>query len=439
MKFTKYMFNFPHEATKQILLYNAFSGALALIESEKWETVKYWQLHGIDNSDPDLISDLQRGSFIHADSVDELQELKLRLFSGRFSSNGFGITIAPTSNCNFRCPYCYEKDVLTDCSMTQDVQDAVIQFIKQKIGTSKSLGVTWYGGEPTLALDVIEYISANLIEYCIDNGLDYSAGIITNGYLLTRETVSLLNKFKVQFYQITLDGNPSVHDSRRYLADGSPTFNTILQNIITCYDILPKVSLRVNIDRTNLDAGAEIAQILKDKGIGDKVTPYLGKVTNENGSSDHLCLSAQEFAKNDFEFISSDVTKSNWSSRYPIPRNNFCGADCLNSFVVGPTGALYKCWNDIGHPNRVVGSLTDSSIKAYRDIMYQYLLFDPTQDSKCRKCKFLPICMGGCPYFRQKQSPDNCYVYRSILEHNIKFAAQQLLNERQKNSDDELI
>ena len=99
MKFTKYMFNFPHEATKQILLYNAFSGALALIESEKWETVKYWQLHGIDNSDPDLISDLQRGSFIHADSVDELQELKLRLFSGRFSSNGFGITIAPTSNC----------------------------------------------------------------------------------------------------------------------------------------------------------------------------------------------------------------------------------------------------------------------------------------------------------------------------------------------------
>ena len=207
---------------------------------------------------------------------DELQELKLRLFSGRFSSNGFGITIAPTSNCNFRCPYCYEKDVLTDCSMTQDVQDAVIQFIKQKIGTSKSLGVTWYGGEPTLALDVIEYISANLIEYCIDNGLDYSAGIITNGYLLTRETVSLLNKFKVQFYQITLDGNPSVHDSRRYLADGSPTFNTILQNIITCYDILPKVSLRVNIDRTNLDAGAEIAQILKDKGIGDKLTPYLG-------------------------------------------------------------------------------------------------------------------------------------------------------------------
>ena len=77
MKFTKYMFNFPHEATKQILLYNAFSGALALIESEKWETVKYWQLHGIDNSDPDLISDLQRGSFIHADSVDELQELKV--------------------------------------------------------------------------------------------------------------------------------------------------------------------------------------------------------------------------------------------------------------------------------------------------------------------------------------------------------------------------
>ena len=71
--------------------------------------------------------------------------------------------------------------------------------------------------------------------------------------------------------------------------------------------------------------------------------------------------------------------------------------------------------------------------------MYQYLLFDPTQDSKCRPCKFLPICMGGCPYFRQKQSPDNCYVYRSFLEHNIKFAAQQLLNERQKNSDEELI
>ena len=248
MKFTKYMFNFPHEATKQILLYNAFSGALALIESEKWETVKYWQLHGIDNSDPDLISDLQRGSFIHADSVDELQELKLRLFSGRFSSNGFGITIAPTSNCNFRCPYCYEDHHAV--SMTRDTLDRIEEYITAQAPRYKQVILAWFGGEPTLCKDTVLEVSNIVQNLQKQYGFHYAANMTTNGYLLNDKLFRQFYQAGITSYQITIDGWN--HDKTRPHVSGKGTLQTIINNLASLSKLPPTeysfhITLRHNI------------------------------------------------------------------------------------------------------------------------------------------------------------------------------------------------
>ena len=71
------------------------------------------------------MEDLYKGGFIVDNDFDELKELELRLLHGRFSSNSLGLTLAPTSDCNFRCIYCYEKDVIKPTYMTEEVQDGV--------------------------------------------------------------------------------------------------------------------------------------------------------------------------------------------------------------------------------------------------------------------------------------------------------------------------
>jgi uncharacterized protein len=73
--------------------------------------------------------------------------------------------------------------------------------------------------------------------------------------LLDENRVAELAELKITRIQIPLDGREKVHDSRRMLQGGGPTYRQIIENI----DILMssswkgKLSLRVNIDRTNSD------------------------------------------------------------------------------------------------------------------------------------------------------------------------------------------
>ena len=45
--------------------------------------------------------------------------------------------------------------------------------------------MTWFGGEPLLAKEVIYRLSEAFIARTHDAGIAYTANIITNGYLLT--------------------------------------------------------------------------------------------------------------------------------------------------------------------------------------------------------------------------------------------------------------
>ena len=48
-------------------------------------------------------------------------------------------------------------------------------------------------------------------------------------------------------------------------------------------------------------------------------------------------------------------------------------------------------------------------------VMNGYMLFDPTEDNKCSECKYLPICMGGCPHSRLENN-QICEQYRYNID-----------------------
>ena len=79
-----------------------------------------------------------------------------------------------------------------------------------------------------------------------------------------------------------------------------------------------------------------------------------------------------------------------------------CGATIVNYFVIGPKGELYKCWNDIGDENFIVGNVVENKITNY-ELLSRYIggpnMMD---DPKCCECKLFPICDGGCAWNRHK-------------------------------------
>ena len=416
MKNSRYNFFFPYEEDdSKLIAYNSFSNALALMEKTRYEELQRFIEHGENIADESFVQKLKRGYFLIDEDCNELDMLRFRMLKGRYNTDSLGLTIAPTADCNFRCLYCYEKDVIKPDYMTQETESAILKLVKSRIKTISNLSITWYGGEPLMNMESIERLSRGFISLCDEHGVRYDAGMVTNGYLLTDENARLINELKITFLQITLDGSEDIHNQRRPLSDGSGTFNTIIDNLVRLKNVLPGVALRVNIDKNNANAGKEIVDFLRKKELPDKFKPYLGKITAENNEYDKSsCFDCCGFSQEELSFYNEFHDKKTFMHRYPRVVSNFCGADKLNSYVIAADGKLYKCWNDIGNSEGCVGSLVDA-MDVRQQAHLDYMLFDPTTDNECSQCNLLPICMGGCPYMKRIEN-DKCSIYKFALE-----------------------
>lgn len=97
---------------------------------------------------------------------DEFRVIAIKARARRFNvSNGISLTIAPTLQCNMACVYCFEKGAQKGGIMPFSVQDDLINFADIKcsmLAPSRTLNVTWYGGEPLLAMEVIRSLTPRL-------------------------------------------------------------------------------------------------------------------------------------------------------------------------------------------------------------------------------------------------------------------------------------
>lgn len=71
-------------------------------------------------------------------------------FPGRLACTVF------TIGCNFRCPYCYNKDIVFGTANGEDIE-AFFEWLKRRKGKLDGVAIT--GGEPTLWSDLLDFIS----------------------------------------------------------------------------------------------------------------------------------------------------------------------------------------------------------------------------------------------------------------------------------------
>lgn len=78
-----------------------------------------------------------------------------------------------------------------------------------------------------------------------------------------------------------------------------------------------------------------------------------------------------------------------------------CGATSLHSYIIGPKGDMYKCWNDFGEKERCIGNIADKQLKGNTCLMMRYLAVGTELDTaECCDCSLLPVCSTGCPWER---------------------------------------
>lgn len=418
MKKSCYNFLFPRKDGSSIL-YNSRTGAMAELDREHAEQLNKLSETELEECNPAFAEALLQNGFAVESNVSELNMIRYDSLRARFGSQVLALTILPTIDCNFGCKYCYEKDVLSHLNMDDEIKAALISYIETNIFMGGRLEVCWYGGEPLLALDTIVDISEKILNICKEKQVEYKASIVTNGYLLSKETADILIQCGIDNMQITLDGLEETHNRRRCLKNGEKTYHVIWENILALQKYRDRlhVNLRVNVDKGNREAVEMVKQQISSLNMEDFIYVYPGKVMDMDGCySKGDCFNQREFAQLELEF--DQMHPERLVCKYPKPRPNVCCADCNTALVVTANGDLFKCWKDVGRKDRRIGNLK-SDANYNEELLYQYLLFDATQSTTCKKCKYLPICMGGCPHDRAN-GENGCTLYKYTLEAYLK-------------------
>lgn len=392
MKLSKYNYILELD-NNDIVIYNTITSGVLLLKDDYANQFRKFPSEAI--MDQTLRSNLTKGGIIIEDTFDELKFLELQGKMAQYSTNSLKITIAPTLDCNFRCPYCYEKGI-EHHSMDQVVQEKVVEFVKQHTDQVNAVGITWYGGEPLLEIDTIEKISNEIIDVCKEKEIKYAASIVTNGYLLSRSIAERLIKCNVSDVQITIDGDKASHNSRRILYDGSPTYDVILNNLSEIYDLF-RVNIRINIDKKNFVDATKLLADLEKRNLKNKVFIYIAPVESINGvCSSTECFTVDQFSEVEIDFLSMALDNGFNLINIPSSLMGYCGAVSANSYIIDPEGTFYLCWNQIGRKEYSIGGI-NSGLK-YSELLTEWLLYTIFDDDECKACKMMPICYGGCPY-----------------------------------------
>ncbi|MFA5404879.1 MAG: radical SAM protein [Ignavibacteria bacterium] len=372
--------------------------------------------------------------FIVDSNFDEIKWLQCLHNKSRGENNALSVGIVLTYSCNFRCTYCYEKHINID--MKKNILDAVYNFVINNSKKKKNILIDWFGGEPLLNIKQIQLISYKLIKYCKDKDILYRSRISTNGYLLNKENANILKECCVNETQITLDGPPELHDKRRFLTNKNGTFNIIYKNLLEIKKIIPKILVRINIDKRNKDS---IFLLLEKYLINLKENITISfSYTNspcKTSIKEKWMLTSNEYLQKEKELgIFADKFGFKVLRGYPYPCTSFCSAYLKNSFLVDPNGYLHRCSKFLGNEVNRYGKINDNGEIIFNDgIQKKWDNWSPFDDVECKKCEVLPLCMGGCLLNSTKPKKDNirCFAKYDLLNSLLR---ESLFNEFKPNN-----
>ena len=310
--------------------------------------------------------------------------------------------ILPTTACNARCYYCFEHGLKT-VTMSEKTAEDVIEYIVSHCG-NKRINITWFGGEPTIAVNRIDQISRGLLE----RGISYQSDMVSNGYLFDRETVKRAKElWNLKSIMISLDGTEESHNkTKAFINPGISPYKRILDNVGLLIEQGIFVNLRMNFDLGNY---LEFQDILEEASnrfhnssyIQVFAYPIIGEYANSEGNILHG--SDSWFAEKVIELNNDARNIGLYRYKKDLPILSFigCEADRRDAIVINPEGCLCRCGEQVSNDDSI-GTINEGVVNKKLANSWKAL----GDYDACKGCVFFPKClrMANCA------SKDSCYV-----------------------------
>jgi len=138
------------------------------------------------------------------------------------------VSLFLTHRCNLRCRYCYNGPPF-ERTMSQETARRAVDFAFD-YEPSSLLVLSFFGGEPMLARDLIVEVVAHARAEAKRRGRKLRLSLPTNGTIVDDDWLAFLVANEIQI-QLTLDGGPNAQDANRCFADGRGSWTQVSQNL----------------------------------------------------------------------------------------------------------------------------------------------------------------------------------------------------------------
>lgn len=420
-------------ATGDMVLWNSYTGCVNSFPRSEAAVVaarlsRSCVREGVNRLDEYLYA---RGYLVN-EGVDELRRVRVAFGRKHYRSDTLELILLASEDCNFRCVYCYEK--FEHGTMQPQVRTAIKKLVERRAAELKHLTISWFGGEPLYGYKAIKDLAPSFVEVAAEHGISLKSHMTTNGYLLTEEVARSLLSWKINEFQITLDGTPEQHDCRRTARDGSGTYQTILNNLISLHktDAPFHVAVRLNYDResfTNLDG---LFSSLRSALEGDpRFVLAFHPISPMGGENDqNLAVCGVDEMRQARTLLPTAALAKGLKIESPMDNakvgSMVCYAARPYNFIIGATGKVMKCTVALDYKDHnVIGHVTeDGQLLLSDDKLARWIEPAFETDQSCQQCQLLPPCQGMlCPLERIEAGRRPCPSFKGDLKSELNVVA----------------
>jgi len=323
-------------------------------------------------------------------------------------------------DCNLNCDYCYYNNhnniYNKDDNFKMDLETLEI-FIKKYIESQPGPMVEfiWQGGESTLrGLDFFKRAVEIQYKYLPKNWQVKNV-IQTNGLSLNREWFEFILKNDI-LIGLSLDGDEEIHDSHRRDFKGAGSYKKVAAVLKKLQEYKIPHNILTVVNKTNVKKAKKI--YLHFKKLNIKYMQFIPlvniadknkKCVNKNLVSS-LSITGAEYGEflitlfdqwiKDFGDIYIQIFAEILNAYFSAPAN-LCifSKICGQSPVIDHLGDLYSCDHFVEKKYRL-GNIKYVSLQSVVNSDLQRKLAFAKKiglTEKCKNCRFLFICNGGCP------------------------------------------
>ncbi|SEH46571.1 radical SAM/SPASM domain-containing protein [Selenomonas sp. KH1T6] len=404
---------------------------------------------------------LLRGHITRKDEAAELSDALLiaRICAKLYSEPRIVAVIMPTYDCNFRCPYCFERHRLGHGFewMEAVMEPSMVRAIFAALARERERGryidsLILFGGEPFLTQN--HAIVKDICGRAREMGIPIRA--ITNGYEMDA-FLDIITEYKLFDLQISVDGMGEAHDRHRRHKNGHPTYERIMENIALALERGATVSLRVNVDRKNIDGLGELIRDIKERGLTKySQFSYGFKAVEESTKSpahvsDHEVLEAVIAADQKGDEISaiehqgmygdvaSGLRRAMTKEDFPYLTSAHCNA-VQGMALIDPFGKIFPCAYLVGMEDEMIGCVDEECgqiLYGFRKAKWDARTGDFLKP--CQSCPYIFFCGGGCAIRAKNESGNPFQSNCGELKDIWNFTASRIAAEAWgKSGEDEL-